>query len=69
MWVTIELFMKSFKGSVLAVERTSTKKNFFGKKKKIAKKQKMKDGKKKKVEPKKKTADKKKYFFCNIDGH
>ena len=38
MLVTAELSMKGSKGSVLTVERTSSKKKSFGKKKKSAKK-------------------------------
>ena len=68
MLVTAELSMKGSKGSVLTVERTSSKRKSFRKKKKSAKKQKV-DGKKKKTEPKKKTAEKEKYFHCNSDGH
>ena len=68
MLVTAELSMKGSKGSVLTVERTSSKRKFFGKKKKSAKKQKV-DGKKKKTEPKKKAADKGKYFHCQSDGY
>ena len=68
MLVTVELSLKSSKGSVLTVEQTSSKRKSFGKKKKSAKKQKM-DGKRKKMEPKKKAAEKKKCFHCNSDGH
>ena len=68
MLVTAELSLKSSKGSVLTVERTSSKRKSFGKKKKSAKKQKV-DGKKKKMEPKKKATKKEKYFHCNSDGH
>ena len=38
MLVTAELSMKGSKGSVLTVEQTSSKKKFFGKKKKSVKK-------------------------------
>jgi len=68
MLVTAELSMKGSKGSVLTVERISSKRKSFGKKKKSVKKQKV-DIKKKKTEPKKKAADKKKYFYCQSDGH
>ena len=66
--VTAELSLKSSKGSVLTVERTSSKRKSFGKKKKSAKKQKV-DEKRKKTEPKKKATEKKKYFHYNSDGH
>ena len=66
--VTAELSMKGSKGSVLTMERTSSKRKSFGKKKKSAKKQKV-DGKKKKTESKKKVAEKEKYFYCKSDGH
>ena len=69
MVVTTELFMKGSKGSVLAMERTSSKRKSFGKKKKFAKKQKVEEEKKKKTEPKKKATDKEKYFHCNSDDH
>ena len=65
--VTVELSLKDSKGSVLTVERTSSMRKYFEKKKSV-KKQKV-DGKKKKMEPKKKTAEKEKYFHCNSDGH
>ena len=68
MLVTAELFLKGSKGSVLIVERTSSKRKSFEKKKKSAKNQKV-DRKKKKTEPKKKAAEKKKYFHCNSDSH
>ena len=68
MLVTAELSLKSSKGLVLIVERTSSKRKSFGKKKKSTKKQKM-DEKRKKMEPKKKAVEKKKYFHCNSDGH
>ena len=66
--VTAELSMKDSKGSVLAMEWTSSKRKSFGKKKKSVKKQKMEGGKKKKAELKKKVADKGKCFHCNNDG-
>ena len=66
--VMTELSLKSSKGSVLTVERTSSKRKSFGKKKKSAKKQKV-DGKRKKTESKKKAAEKGKYFHYNSDGH
>ena len=69
MLVTVELSIKGSKCSVLAMERTSSKRKSFGKKKKSVKKQKVEGGKKKKVEPKKKAADKEKCFHCNNDGH
>nr|XP_010912099.1 uncharacterized protein LOC105038108 [Elaeis guineensis] len=68
MLVTAELSMKDSKGSVLTMERTSSKRKSFEKKKKSAKKQKV-DGKKKKTEPKRKAAEKGKYFHCNSYGH
>ena len=68
MLVTAELFMKDSKGSVLAMEQTSSKRKSFEKKKKLAKKQKVEGGKKKKAELKKAT-DKEKYFHCNNDSH
>ena len=68
MLVTAELSLKSSKGSVLTMERTSSKRKSFRKKKKSAKKQKV-DEKRKKTKPKKKAAEKKKYFHCNSDGH
>ena len=52
MVVTAELSMKGSKGSVLAMERTSSKTKSYGKKKKSAKKQKVEGTKKKKAEPK-----------------
>ena len=69
MLVTAELSMKRSKGSVLAMEWTSSKKKSSGKKKKSVKKQKVEGGKKKKAEPKMKAAGKGKYFHCNNDGH
>ena len=68
MLVTAELSMKGSKGSVLAMEWTSSKRKSFGKKKSV-KKLKMEGGKKKKVESKKKATKKRKYFHCNNDGH
>ena len=68
MLVMTELSLKDSKGSVLTVERTSSKRKSFGKKKMSAKKQKV-DGKKKKTEPKKKATDKEKYFHYQSDGH
>ena len=69
MLVTAELSMKGSKGSVLAMERTSSKRKSYGKKKKSAKKQKVEGSKKKKAEPKKKVDGKGKCFHCNNDGH
>ena len=69
MLVTTELSMEGSKGSVIAMERTSSKRKSFEKKKKSAKKQKVEGEKKKKAELKKKTADKEKCFHCNTDGH
>ena len=69
MLVIAKLSMKDSKGSILAMERTSSKRKSFRKKKKSVKKQKMEGGKKKKTELKKKTADKEKYFYCNMDGY
>ena len=69
MLVTAELSMKDSKGSVLAMQWTSSKRKSFGKKKKSAKKQKVEGGKKKKAEPKMKAATKGKCFHCNSDGH
>ena len=61
--------MKGSKGSVLAMEWTSSKRKSYEKKKKSVKKQKVEGSKKKKAEPKKKTDGKGKYFHCNSDGH
>ena len=69
MLVTAELSMKDSKGSVLAMERTSSKRKSYGKKKKFVKKQKVEGPKKKKAEPKKKVDVKEKYFYCNSDDH
>ena len=49
MLVTAELSMKGSKGSVLAMERTSSKRKSYGKKKKSVKKQKVEGSKKKKA--------------------
>ena len=68
MLVTTELSMKGSKGSVLTMERTSSKRKSFKKKKKSAKKQKVEEIKKK-AEPKMKVAGKEKCFHCNSDGH
>ena len=69
MLVTAELSMKGSKGSVLAMERTSSKRKSYGKKKKSVEKQKVEGSKKKKAEPKKKVDVKGKCFHCNSDGH
>ena len=69
MLVTAELSMKGSKGSVLAMERTSSKRKSYGKKRKSVKKQKVEGSKKKKAEPKKKVDGKGKCFHCNSDGH
>ena len=66
--VTAELSMKGLKGSVLTVERTSSKRKSFGKKKKSVKKQKV-DGKNKKTGSKKKASEKGKCFHCQSEGH
>ena len=68
MLVTAELSMKGSKGSVLTVERTSSKRKSFGKKKKSVKKQKV-DGKNKKTGTKKKAFEKGKCFHCQLEGH
>ena len=47
MLVIAELSMKGSKGSVFTMERTSSKRKFFGKKKKSVKRQKVEGGKKK----------------------
>ena len=69
MLVTAELSMKGSKGSVLAMERTSSKRKSYGNKKKTAKKKKVEGTKKKKVESKKKADVKEKCFHCSSDGH
>ena len=69
MTVTAELSMKGSKGSVLAMEWTSSKRKSSEKKKKSAKRQKVEGAKKKKTEPKKKADVKEKCFHCNSDGH
>ena len=66
MLVIAELSMEGSKGSILAMERTSSKRKSFEKKKKSVKKQKV-GGKKKKAEPKMKAAAKEKCFHCNSD--
>ena len=66
--VTANPSMKNSKGSVLTVERTSSKRKSFGKKKKFVKKQKVDSGKKMKAELKKKATDKERYFHCNTDS-
>ena len=68
MLVTAELSMKDSKGSVFAMEWTSSKRKSFGKKKSV-KRQKVEGGKKKKAELKKKAADKEKYFHYNTNDH
>ena len=65
MLVMAELSLKGSKGSGLTVERTSSKRKSFGKKKKSAMKQKV-DGKRKKMELKKKAAEKKKIFLLQF---
>ena len=68
MLVTIEGTLKSLRGTILAVERASSKrKSSFKKKKKPMKKQKNEVKPKKKIP--KKTDNKGKYFYCNIEGH
>ena len=68
MFVTTEGILKSSRGTILAVERTSSKKKSTEKKKtKSAKKQK-KESKPKKDVPKK-TEVKRKYFHYDAEGH
>ena len=68
MLITTERTLKSSRGTVLAVEQTSSKRKSTRKKKtKSAKKQK-KESKPKKDVPKKADA-KGKYFHCDVEGH
>ena len=68
MLVTTEGTLKSSKGTVLVIVRTSSKrKSSFKKKKKSTKKQKIEAKPKKQVS--KKANDKRKYFHCNVEGH
>ena len=68
MLVIIEKTLKSSRGSILAMEWTSSKKKLIEKKNKSAKKQKV-ENKMKKDISKKKTIEKQKYFHYNKDGH
>ena len=68
MLVTTEEILKSLRGTILAVERTSSKrKSIWKKKARSAKKQKKENRPKKKVSSKAEV--KKKYFHCHAEGH
>ena len=68
MLVIAEETLKSSRGIVLAVERTSSKRKSTGKKKAKSIKKQKKENRPKKEVPNKVEA-KKKYFYCNAEGH